>query len=83
MSYDKRDYFIDGKRDFSDHSSDDDLETTTSHVTHHHQPQWWVAHLLVSMKQYCESSGVDLLGDASVDSLAALLASRPGKRVYQ
>ena len=84
MSYDKRDYFIDGRRDLNETTSDDEGSGSpgpTSSVWGT-SPQWWVATLLVTMKKYCEEQGVDLLSECSVDDLAALLSQHKSKKVY-
>jgi len=87
MSYDKRDYFIDGRRDLSadSHSSDDDTihaATSSTSSTHQQSPQWWVAHLLVDMKKYCEQQGLDLMGDVTTEDFAGFLAGHKSRRVY-
>ena len=78
MSFDKRDYYIDGKRDFSDHSDDETHATSRDTMPRFHE-SLWVATLLVRLKDEASAMGVDLLGECTLDDLVYFIASVRGR----
>ena len=75
MSFDKRDYHIDGRRDFSDHSDDETSPSYTENVKKVYQVSS-AASVLVELKMYAESRGVELFNLGNAEDLAHFVESR-------